>query len=262
VETGSCCPDMPLSGDFGPKYPCRHLWDFGKDVAVPRAEFGDNWYHVIDACPNFAEDPSYQKCNQPTEIQDYVMVTETRTGRVYRNKHCAECNGIRNYVSLNLRIVCKDMLSMAKLSTQRQREKYVMENCSLMVHLKTKIKGMSHCVPKSETITTCNITGKWDFYNKELDEGCKANNIDRNTIFMNFPGGNYYANVYCYLCNVNSLFHKEVDTCEISNERKDDKSGIISLFVILDANLWTEETVANEGGRCQLTQIWDPYMVS
>jgi hypothetical protein len=251
---------MQLSGVFGPKYPCRHLWEFGKDVAIPSTDYDDNWYHVIDGCPNFMQDPYYQKCYQPTKIEDYVMVSETKTGRVYRNKHCAECNRIRNYERLDLRIKCKDMLSMTKLSTQKEREKYVMENCSVMAHLNKKIKGMSHCVPQSKTITKCNKTGSWDIYNKEIVEGCKNNYIGQNTNFIKVPGY-YYANVYCFLCNGKSRLH-ELDTCTISDEGKDDKSDIISLSVILDQNIWVDETVATEEERCQLTHIWDPYMVS
>jgi hypothetical protein len=257
---------MPLSGSVDPKYPCRHLWDFGKNIVALNKNHDFYWYHVIDGCPNLEKAISYLRCYKPTQIQDYVMVTDKKTGRVYRNKHCADCNGIQNYEKLNLRIECEDSDSLMKLVTNHQREKYLMENCSFGAHLSGKIKGPSHCIPQTHLISTCNTTGSWNFYDKEILEGCLAKGSDQSTIFRHvgddyFEQLAHYANVYCFLCNGN--FHvKSVETCKQTDEKNGQKSGLIPLHIILDTTILDEDTSTSRETTCHSTQIWDPFTVS
>jgi hypothetical protein len=114
-------------------------------------------------------------------------------------------------------------------------------------------------------MSTCNVTGTWDVYDKEIETRCVVNSYDQNKIFKTFSdsGVFYFANVYCFLCNVNSKVQR-VDTCEILEDDKGSKSGIISFRFILDfeSNVWGEGDILPEEKSCHSTHIWDPYTVS
>jgi hypothetical protein len=256
---------MPLSGLVEPRYPCRHLWHFGKNVGMFEKGIDSYWHHVIDDCAHSEKALAYQRCHNPLAVQDFVMVTDTTTGKVYRNKHCAECNDVWSYVMLKLVVNCKDSLSLTDVSTKEDRENYVMENCSLTSFPPDKRMGVSYCIPDTRVMSTCNVTGTWDVYDKEIETRCVVNSYDQNKIFKFFSvsGVFYFANVYCFLCNVNSKVQR-VDTCKILEDDKGSKSGMISLNFILDfeSNVWGEETILAEKRACHSTQIWDPYTVS
>jgi hypothetical protein len=225
--------------------------------------WSNSWYHVIDGCPDSEKALAYQRCNKPIEVQDFVIVIDTQAGNVYKNKHCAECNNIMNYEKLKLIIDCINPFVLTTFKTHDEREQYVMENCSLRSYPPDRRVGLSYCIPESIVISTCNTSGTWDIYDKDIERGCLVNSYDQNKIFKRFYSSyiQYYANVYCFLCNVDSKEHK-IDVCELPDESADDKSGRVSFSFIIDTSEWENDNGLTEQKMCSELQVWDPFMVS
>ncbi|XP_053403082.1 uncharacterized protein LOC123555935 [Mercenaria mercenaria] len=259
LEIGSCCPDMPLAGFVKPKYPCIPLSHFGKDAVVL---YDRTSYHVITDCLDMVKAIAYPKCFQPSEVQDFVIVSDPRNGRVYRNKHCAECNDVQNYVNWKLRVQCPDMSQLGYVENDKDREKYLMENCSLLpLPLEARSADMSRCVQDSDVISTCNVTGNWDQYDRGIEEACMKTREDQNALFTNYIVDigiyKYFASVYCYICNV-AKHLKKIDVCEIDNDKKYRSGSVSSLSAILVTKMW-EDNTAISNSRCKSTDIWDQY---
>lgn len=242
---------MPIIENFVTRYPCQHLWNFGKNTkgVIYDSEIS-YWHHVIDECPDKRKARLYMKCYNPQEIQDYVIVSDSKTGKLYRNKHCAECNGIKEYVNLKLRVMCPDLLSVTNLNNIVDRDRFLLKHCSLMSFPPAKSFGLSNCVPKSNIISVCNYTEKWDFYDKEIEKGCTTESPFENKVFktrLDISKRNiYFANLYCFLCNTATSTAK-TDVCDIEKYDIGMKSDFISLFGILDdAQLWETEPVTVE----------------
>jgi hypothetical protein len=257
---------MPSSTPVEPKYPCKHLWDFGKlGENMHRTKGDDNWYNVINECPDEIDANPYQKCYTPKDIQDYVIVVDNKKGKLYRNKYCAECNGIKNYDQLNLRIVCpgKNYVSYFDQLKTEERHSYIMENCSIASLPPTWRTGQSRCWPKTEVISACNMTGKWDFYDNDIEKGCMTQG--QNMVFRvsdRFGLENHYANVYCFLCNTPAATNK-TDLCKTINTVDNMKTTLVSFYAILDLNAWEDdEAMKKDNTKCDSMQIWDPFSVN
>jgi hypothetical protein len=256
---------MPSSTSVEPKYACKQLWHFGKLVdAMYRAKENDHWYRVVDECPDKTDASSYQKCYTPTEIQDYVIVVDKKNGKLYRNKYCAECNGIHNYDKLNLRVDCPDINyvnSFDKLITEG-RESYIMENCSIVSLPPPRRIGPSRCLPKTKVISECNITGQWDFFDNDIKRGCitQGQNMVFKVSYDRFGLEKHYANVFCFLCNVPSATNK-TDICKIIHSVENMKGSMVNFYAILDLNMWGDNELITEDTICDSKQIWDPFSV-
>lgn len=258
---------MPYTGFLEPKYPCRHLWHFGRNIESIPISDTLNYYHVIDDCPDLSKAFAFKKCYDPTDVDDYVMVYDKDTGNVYRNKHCAECNSIFTYAALKLQAVCENTLpSLANLSSIQGTQSYLIEKCSLKPLPPDNHSSLSKCLPQSEVISLCNYSGKWDFYDKDLEKACLSKTMDQNVIYRGIlPTGiryRYFANVYCFLCNVpvGTNINKVCD--KINNNNNQMKSRHVTLFAIVDVKLWESIAEIKTGRICHETQIWDHIQVS
>ena len=264
-ETGSCCPDMPISGLIEPKYPCRRLSDFGRNVDRLRYGQSNHWYHVIDDCPNLTKTLAFKNCFEPKEVNDYVIVFDPKKEKLYRNKHCAECNGIFRYGEFKIQANCRDILSLlTNLSSIQETQNFLMDMCSLVSFPPDDFTSVSHCLPETEMISTCNKTGVWNFYDDEIEKACLTKRTGQNVLYRSIIGkGTFYrdfANVYCFLCNV-PKGTKEINVCD-QDDNDDGKSSRISFHAIIDTKSWREDDEFIKEAMCHPTQIWDSFRVS
>lgn len=252
---------MASAGKTYPKYPCvdlATLWN-GVNASRKMKDF-KLWFHVVTDCPNMLSAHENPRCEEPKELQDLIVVSNPANGRVYKNKHCARCNNVENYVSWMLLVQCPEIASFS-FETFEERDKYVAEYCSVLPLPPNRRAGdLSRCSLDENIIAECNSTGKWNYFEKEIEKACLHDRVGQNVVFTedHFLGAQTYANVYCYLCN-NPRGKVKEDICIARNYSENLKNYFITFTALLDI---PEENTQLKNRHCRVFEIWDRFSVS
>lgn len=263
-EIGNCCPDAPFATAGKLKYPCVN---FSGLMNISLETPDDSlWFHVIDKCQDQFSLLAHFGCYHAMDLEDLVPVSDPTNGRVYKNKHCATCNGVYNYVNWNLKISCSDIF-LYSFQTTEQRNMYIFQNrekCRVNpVPPDEKAGYMSRCYPVSEIRSTCNISGLWDVYDKDIEEACHLNRQNQNVIFSVQEQGTRvldmkFANVYCFLCNTPKNT-KRNDLCKLEKHTISKTTFKGRFSAIIDVR--SEEDLPVEKYPCKRIEIMDPFTV-
>ena len=113
----------------------------------------------------------------------------------FYNHRCAECNGAYNYVYWDLELealtyersltTCLNAISGKRPS-----------DCKIGFTPPKEMNKMSH-ICSHDLISTCNVTGRWEQYDANLEHACSA----MFSPVLGRTGWPEYANVYCAQCN-------------------------------------------------------------
>ena len=261
-ETGSCCYDAPSADSTSLKYPCIHVSEVAKQIPGLYLDLNSVLrFHIITNCLDDSQKERYPKCYQPVDTEDFVIVSDQQ-GKVYRNKHCAECNDVHTYESWMLRILCLGVKNIFHIELYEEMEQYFQENCSFLSYPPNQNAGsMSHC--NQNIISECNETGSWEIYDEELEEACNENRENQNAVFRKtdntlFGDHNvFYSSVYCYFCNEPQSSVKK-DQCKVIDLYSSSRSnGLIRIMGKLE-----RQTEPSKEQLCKSFDIWDPFQVS
>lgn len=262
-EIGNCCPDAPFATAGQLKYPCINLLVLNDSSFLSDTDT-NVWYHAIDRCPDMFSNLAHYRCYHPMNLQDLVVVSDPANGKVYKNKHCAICNGVYNYLNWKLKLFCDDIF-LQSFQTTEERDNYIFQNrkkCPVYpVPADEKNTEISRCYPVSQVRGKCNVTGLWDVYDKNIEDACLFNSKNQNVIYTK-QASNYffvnlkYRNVYCFLCNSPKNAQRN-DLC-LQDGSIDGRISSKSFSVVFDSRL-DEDPVENY--PCKQMEIWDPFRV-
>ena len=245
-KRGNCCPDKNIEdgGLVSELEPCT-------DTIVKRSKFngvrhGDLRYFVIGTCPVTEEDEILkQKCKGTLAetFADLIWVTDTKTNKIYNNKFCAECHGVRTYKQWNLKTSCTLFLFNENYSQNIQS---FPDSCSLSVSAPNKKASENLCI--SPDISSCNETGLWHTKDSVTEKLCKV----RPLLFLEETGTTVtvYRNIFCFKCNVPPESRIK-DICFSDGNRRT-SSSFLAILNIFEAD------ISQKKRRCGVDEVEDP----
>lgn len=261
---GTCCPDKELTQSIAEKYPCTQIDKyFNEPREILTTDRYELFYHMIDDCPNAILDQSYPRCSVLTELDDYVTVSDPKTDRVYKNKHCAKCNGIEDYVEWKLLTDCR--YEEHYNFTIKEWHAYIKEYCQITPIPPDQTAGLLYkCTDENDIIKKCNKTGMWTTYDQEIKTACERDNSTQSNIYtyekfsIMVRDKKYYKNVYCMMCNTDQKVTQS-GLCETELDFIGKRSHT-SLSVIVNFKVGVEENEEKQE-KCHHSQIWNPFKV-
>lgn len=214
---------------------CLESLDFYKIVAVnkmecisPRIEtyeyeqsneYDILSYHMITECLKTGN-----SCRADISSKHSLLfpVYSTSTDIIFFNRKCAECNGVFDSVDWLLYISCKAdvFVPISMLFT----EPITYQMCG-MIFLPPKETNVEKYVCYDQMIGSCNVTGKWDVHDHNVQQACEAVNAP---VLLH---GTTYANTFCVLCNNVDISLK---VCTLPKPRLMGFSAMLDYQLILD----------------------------
>ncbi|KAJ8313133.1 hypothetical protein KUTeg_009316 [Tegillarca granosa] len=165
-----CCPDFYFSQT---ELLCLNVTLLNN--FPPNSQHGNiqERYPLVSTCPNGTDTKLKEQCTGSKDIIQSLKtggpVSNDEGLRLsYRNKYCAECNGVQHFTNWMLDIDCVDFADF-----------------NYYQHFQ-----------KQETVVECNVTGLWEPSDPVLESACRYYRHTHTT----FP----YKNIFCYFCNRNN----------------------------------------------------------
>ena len=139
-------------------------------------------------------------------------VTDLETNTTYRNKHCAECHGVTDYVSWEKLVRCQHFQFVYTAESEEELiEKASQTTMGYISTCSVKPIPPATVIPyrcsdlgwyPQALVTSCNVTGRWEHFDATVAKNCqqyKAMSLrvrtrDRWTNLV-------FQNVYCAECN-------------------------------------------------------------
>lgn len=149
----------------------------------------DQSYQMVSSCPDL-----YEICLQPitkNNFLDQIPVYSFVTNRTYANINCSNCHGENETISWTYYIDCpyEEMDIDDYTDTPSLWNDILQNGCTLTFTPPLNI--FQRDCEMNSLISTCNITGNWDVYDKEIKDAC----ADYRKPYK------FYQNVFCFLCN-------------------------------------------------------------
>ena len=188
-QSQDCCPDIYVSF---PQTECSDLFIYSTTKRENVIK-----YEIISTCPENTQEDFHEKCVKSYEIKQKTRtppVTSVSTGLSFKNKFCAACHNISDAVPWQLMInnTCKENLES---STVDEMLKIMVDRKCGSIEFRpfhTMAPRICPNVPRSHIlIDTCNVTGTWKRYDKDINFACNTFENDLK----------FYKNIFCYLCN-------------------------------------------------------------
>ena len=253
-KRGNCCPDK-IVRDKGLAYEhetCKDTQVSSAGAATANGLSQFRRYFVTETCPETVEDDFVkEKCTGiVTEtLTDLLWVSDPDTNRIYRNKFCAECHGIRKYQEWQISTNCLNLLLMENY-TQNIR---AYPDCRLsVIPPNTKAYDNQCLVPD---ISTCNETGLWQTKDSTTESLCNSHSLMFVKQFL--LRSIVYRNVFCFKCNspAGTTVEDICDSSEVGGKRTFDSfTAILNIFEADDTLL--------EERRCGMDEVEDPLKVT
>ena len=248
---GNCCPDKEVPANKLPVEICE-------PTLVKRNIFGKNTnglgeigrFYITKSCPDTMKNTTLVKmCEKTLQIsfEEFIWVTDNVNNKIYQNKFCAECHGIVDYTNWHLSTSCTDIF-LGSFNSKNVSQ--FPEHCDLViVPTNHKKVAVNYCLRPD--IAECNVTGKWQYYDKTVEEAChtyKQYYLVQESVFTRI-----YENIFCFLCNAADN-DATVDICKawspLTRTNADTFSAILNFDVSDQRN----------GNACDVDEIEDPFL--
>lgn len=189
---GNCCPDR-VQPDVVPLYTCFPFYIGHNEHKKERDYKG---VLVMNRCPENTLHPrEAKKCHSPTDPTNIFNppVTSLTDQVVYKNKHCARCNGVSDYIAWSVHLQCpsKVYLNIGNGT--------LMPSC--LAYYVAPVKSYRSCHYKPTD--SCNVTGYWKTPDPMLIKGCAT--APRQIYAVGVS--NIYHNAYCLFCNQKPILY-------------------------------------------------------
>ncbi|XP_071081450.1 uncharacterized protein [Haliotis cracherodii] len=189
---GDCCADKEIGGKYF--FDCEFIKNyFGRGAY---SDFILTVTKCLQDAPSYTEDLA-EKCEHGElgYVQDGRLVTAPHpfnTSVTFRNKYCAACYDVNNYTPWDVYINCREDFDSSNYTDINSLIRSAGEiHCSISTNIKNK-DYYNTCFLGRKMVSTCNVTGLWQEYNKSIEEACHS--------YYN-PTRMYYKNIFCHLCN-------------------------------------------------------------
>ncbi|XP_069128727.1 uncharacterized protein [Argopecten irradians] len=170
---------------------------------------------IINSCPINTDKNLTKQCTA-TEIifkpghVEYPLVTSKHYRQTFKNRFCAECNGVFDYNDWSLSVYCPEFTDFNFLSTFDDiLEKADWFGCG--VGFGTVDEDINYCVEDyvgTREISKCNRTGTWATYDHDIDMACNSEYE---------VGYGFYDNIFCFMCNPPHFEgHDIITTCNVT----------------------------------------------
>ena len=208
---------------------------------------------MTETCPETVQDDFVKdKCTGivAETLTDLIWVSDPDTNRIYRNRFCAECHGIRQYQEWQISTNCFNLLLMGNY-TQKIR---AYPGCSLSVIPPNRKAYDKQCLLPD--ISTCNETGLWQTKDSLTETLCNSHPLMFVKQFLLRSW--VYRNVFCFKCNSPPGTPVE-DICD-SSEANDGARTYTSFTAIL--NIYDGDDKLSEERQCGRDEVEDPLKVT
>ncbi|XP_048244115.1 uncharacterized protein LOC125371690 [Haliotis rufescens] len=238
-----CCPDFVILGNqttVAAPYSCEN-------TSPDFLEQTSDWYYMIRSCADTPTPGLVQECldQHSKDWEHQVPVEDARTGDLYRNKFCALCNNVTLFNNWDTQIKCSLYPSGFKEAKSAEETYNIALEASIcyIKFLPTSHTVLRPCNYREESvISSCNVTGQWEVYDKRVIEACER--------FTHVVNGKY-RNVFCYLCNTNDDWRYILNEY-VLQPAVVDSVGLTSLLNFRQKTLEVFEPRKNGCGRKQL----------
>ena len=253
-KRNNCCPDKKHVSNGGER---PSEIETCKDTIVKKGFVGLNHdrrrYFVTEICPDTVHDVALkQKCagTEAETFADLIWVSDLETNKIYTNKFCAECHGIRKYKRWDISTSCVEFV-LNNNHTQNIRS--YPDSCSLSVTPPNRKAYKNQCL--TPDISTCNVTGLWQTEDNVTESLCESHPLMfvKDTVATKIV----FRNVFCFKCNSPPEELME-DICAISDV--DGTRTFASFTTVLDIYEADEDLIKKR--RCEMDEVEDPFKVS
>ena len=269
VTYGDCCHNANVTRYDGIKntsFSCQYL-----------PTIHGLWFiFVVDTCPDGTDYQLGELCadtNNKGNIYRMTPVSSLSTGILYKNMHCAICNGVFDYIFWRAKLRCewtsKDHLTFGNMTF---KEMFFRDDCFMFDLPPLDNITYRQCYPHINSCpeNTYESTTLSSQYIENNDTDCETG--DNKYVFTSYE---IYKNPSCYECNTGVKTNDSEVTCSRSDfnltQRLTNKyRGPYSLVMLF--NLGTQELavyrkefrtrtveVASFSGRCGEDEGYDPF---
>ena len=215
--------------------------------------YGFRGYFIIDSCPDHTKyTPLSRKCanDDGSTMDDFLWVTDNFSGKIFQNRYCALCHGVKHWTIWKVQTTCLEILTAGFSNVL---DLLLSQTCNI---INVAPDGLELSPEKfrcySPQFRSCNLTGRWQQYDKDIEEACLSYTVP--FFRLNGPLLTIYKNLFCYLCNLENPFIMMHKVCP-----RDD----ISVYRYFGAivNVDTLKTEQSEEFGCKMDELFDTYMV-
>ena len=224
--------------------------------------YGIKRYFITDRCPEHMDNiPLHKKCanEDGSTMDDFLWVTDNLSGKIFQNRHCAECHGVKHWTIWKVQTTCLEILTAGFSNVL---DFLLSENNCNIINvapegLELNQEKFRCYIPR---FTSCNLTGRWQQYDNEIEEACLLYAVPffhlRQPLFQfSSPIVTIYKNLFCFLCNSGD---PNIIVDKICPNR-DEISAYRRFGAIV--NLDTMETEQSGEFACELDELFDIHMV-
>lgn len=267
IMFGTCCPDYDVPDDVKITQqptcaPVRRIMNTDSHLDFETAAV---FYRFVDFCQKTTDDSdvSYQLCYHPANLVDHIPVVTKAGDKVFRNEHCAKCNGYDNIVFWQLFVGsdCSHIIDKTFKSVI-DRDKFIRENCILSAIPPTFLRsGLVQCPNPDNINTECNKTGRWLKYEKDILTNCEKTFpvFTSNGFFLpkSKLAGLALSNPICYLCNFPRPSVSDVCIGGVGQIKTSQAS-----LIVLIRHIEKHDKKTVKENICSSSEVFDPYLVS
>ncbi|CAG2212532.1 unnamed protein product [Mytilus edulis] len=206
VFNGTCCPDK----FFSLKLECTNT-SIVSHKTESKDVFEDSFLMRV-TCPEGTDPSSKANCESNKTLSEKIQhmpVTSSETLISYKNKFCAQCNNESKFEYWIFNSVCDEFVDFNFISSLDEILKTAIDKkCKISSNLTGLNTTGCFRMYGYNTIKTCNVTGSWLTYNKDIERAC----LHYNNRFLDFK------NVFCYICNPPVKVEEVITGCNITRK--------------------------------------------
>lgn len=272
---GNCCPDYDYysspninTSDEAPTecyFPVHNIKEHVKHRLDNYIYPGLDHYMMVTGCPGYYPYNATRKLceNPPSDVESFLVVSNEKDV-AFKNKFCAQCNGVGKFSSWQLKIFC-DTSQMAEefsLSPEYFSNSNIHDDCMVWAWPPSRFPKTSICYRASKT---CNHTQQWDAYNPEIERLCGSYTLFYTATEKNTENSIIYQNIHCYLCNSDSTLKPIIsNVCDAFTDELKRNNRVVSFTAIINSAVIFSDRKAVKSCKqpCYSHQMYDPLFVS
>lgn len=248
---GNCCPDKNwLSVPQVTRYPpscvqTRQVSSFFTGEDNDPTDRPVDRYIITEFCHAGNGIP----CRVGNDLMDYIFVSAKTDGQIFKNRKCAECNGVFDIISWDLAIEgCPDAIDFVKLNlnlNDTSLHQVILEKCILQLFPPASLKeklNFFECFVEDIGLTCSNVD-----YNDKCEDSKVWNRhhffLQRRTIFQNYN---------CFKCE-----HPDASVYKECIDEAKFLKPTTAFSAILDYTYF----MGRDTKLCRSNEVFDPFKV-
>lgn len=188
LSQGTCCLDKYL------QFPTFSCYD---SVMLDATKYNSSvFYPMILDCSAKTKKRDTDQCMTTRTISEKFNlppVTDPKTNFTFKNKHCAKCHGVNEYIEWELSISCYLFSDFNFFSSYDEVIEHGMNRSCIMKHIPPENVYIQNCsLGNNIKYETCNLTKAWRDFDSNLVKMCES------PYRLNY---HIFKNIFCYMCN-------------------------------------------------------------